>query len=252
MRRDLMRAFVKRTKVPRPIKVATLALDNLRRRIPTHQSIISLPEILECIYTHYREHMEDFIGATPRRFWEQVRPDDPKLESVSDVTQIEGWMDTTYPFVLHGDGGVYTRNTQASILTVSVKAILSESFENTIIPLMALPKHIRIEEADVSTSDNVWGACIHLLNACYDGVHPHTDHLGVDWPTNSHQSQLAGQEICQGNVRVVIWGIAGDLGFFGNELKFPKHGSNDPCWFCPASRRGEAPHSITDLARDAS
>ena len=32
------------------------------------------------------------------------------------------------------------------------------------------------------------------------------------------------------------WIIGGDLDWFGAQLKLPFHGSNRPCWLCPASR----------------
>ena len=62
---------------------------------------------------------------------------------LQDITSIPGWKDTTYPIILHGDGGVYTKKNSSSILTISIKSMLSKNFAGNIIPCFCLPKHIR-------------------------------------------------------------------------------------------------------------
>eukprot|EP00959_Pyramimonas_sp_CCMP1952_P354226 7421122-Pyramimonas_sp.AAC.1 len=85
-------------------------------------------------------------------------------------------------------------------------------------PMFALPKHIR-SYGDGDTSDEMWAALVHQLNACYDGRHPTTKHDGTPWDKDSLQAELPGKRICGGRSRIVIWSITGDLEFYSNELR---------------------------------
>ena len=73
------------------------------------------------------------------------------------------------------------------------------------------------------TAEELWTALMNMLNQCYDGKHE-------DGP-------WVGLPLCGGKVRLVVWVVTGDLEYLGNELKYPHFNSNDPCSFCPASRR---------------
>ena len=55
---------------------------------------------------------------------------------------------------------------------------------------------------------------IHLLNACWDGVHPSENHRGEAWAEGTPQSMLAGTPLCGGQVKIIIWVYTGDLDFF--------------------------------------
>ena len=255
MRRDMFRHFLKGAKVPRPLAIQNVfAMDNAHHLVEVEQSIISLNELLESVYTNYVTYFDLMMGESPREFWEQVRPDDPRLPSMADITRHEGWMDTTYPCILHGDGGVYTRKTESSVLVVSVKSMLSQRFGDDIIPGIVLPKHLRATTKNdgIDTAEELWRAYIHQLNAAYLGEHAATDHRGNDWPDGSPQSVLAGTPLCEGKVRVVIFLITGDLEYFGNELWYPHFNSNKPCWFCPVARPTSSQHQVLDFSRRAS
>ena len=73
------------------------------------------------------------------------------------------------------------------------------------------------------TAEELWKELVNMLNECYDGKHE-----GGPWD---------GLLLCGGKVRLVVWVVTGDLEFLGNELKYPHFNSNDPCSYCPASRR---------------
>ena len=85
----------------------------------------------------------EIFGKDPQKFWQQVSPDDPRLTYMEDITSIEGWEEMSYPIILHGDGGVYTKKNSSSILTVSIKSMLTRAFSGNVIPCFCLPKHIR-------------------------------------------------------------------------------------------------------------
>ena len=58
--------------------------------------------------------------------------------------------------------------------------------------------------------------------------------------------------LCEGNVRIVVVGITGDLDFLAKDLGLPHFNSKAAGWMCPASREAGAPHCLTDLSRLAS
>ena len=94
----------------------------------------------------WQKKPDDFVqlfGQKPRVFWDRVSPEDPRLTYMQDITCIAGWQDMCYPIILHGDGGAYTKKNASSILTVSIKSMLTESFKGNVIPCFCLPKHIR-------------------------------------------------------------------------------------------------------------
>jgi len=247
-RRDLLRHFCKFTTVPKPLVGNFTTLSKRHREEITQQSILSLPEVLEGLYVNHRDQLfNEFLGANPRQFWEALDPDDPKLATIAEVTATPGWQDITWPFVLHGDGGVYTRKTESSILVVSSKSLLSKDFECNIIPGFVLPKDIKARD----TADDMWTVFVHGLNSAFGGVHAMTDAHGNPWNAGSPQAALAGTPLCGGLVRIVLWILTGDLDFLSNDLRFPSYNSLSPCWFCPVSRVLGSPCNFMDWRTSA-
>lgn len=233
--------------LPRPVQIEVPCKDKWGHPDVTPQSVVNLAELTECMGSHYPTHFEVIFGTNPRGFWEALHDDDPKFLAINALRADPTWMDTTYPFVLHGDGGVYTKKTQSSIPTVSIKSLLSEPFQGNTLPIFCLPKDMR----SADTAGFMWRMAVHFLNACYDGVHPlKRDNEGNDWPADSPQARLAGRPILGGRARIVVWIVTGDLEFLGNELGFPHFNTTEPCWMCPVCRR-EGPYSLTDLSLDA-
>ena len=232
-RRDLLRRFCSSTTVPKPIAAYCRTVNRRGDIEISQQSVLSLPEVMESLWRHHPDKLfRDFLGGSPRRFWERLEPDDPNMSMLGDISTVENWRDITWPLVLHGDGGVYTRTTQSSILVVSVKSLLSKTFDCNIIPGFVLPKGFREDSA----ADDMWRVYVHGLNACHDGLHSESDVHGNMWPEGSPQSKLAGMSLCGGKVRLVVWILTGDLEFLSNELRFPRFDSLRPCWLCPISR----------------
>ena len=132
MRRGLLRAFCKECKVPRPLEIEVMAENKWQEVETSKQSIISLPEVLQSLWGQSRSRFDQMMGAKPRLFWEQLHRDDPRLSAMADLTSVPNWMDITYPCVLHGDAGAYAKKTQSSVLVVSLKSILADSFDDNI------------------------------------------------------------------------------------------------------------------------
>ena len=61
--------------------------------------MLSLNELLECLYTDYNDQFQSIVGENPTPFWDGVRADDPRLSVMTDITQNKGWQDTTYPLM---------------------------------------------------------------------------------------------------------------------------------------------------------
>lgn len=244
-RRDLLRQFMKRTTVPKCLLVRVPTLDKHNREEPTLQAVLQLPELLQALWENHKTLlMDQYLGQNPRGFWEACDSGDPRFQRMHAITDLPGWEDRTWPFILHGDGGVYAKKTQSSILTVSCKSMLSLRFKSNILPGFALPKHVRTAAA----ADGLWRSYIHGLNAAFIGVHPPQDAFGDCWPHGSPQATLAGTPICGGEIRIVIWVVTGDLEFFSNECRMAHFNSLEPCWLCPISRRPGTPFPITDLS----
>ena len=77
MRRDLYRRFCNRKRIANPIPIAVPALDKLGRREHVDQHCLSLPEMLENLWEHHNDHLEDLLGTNPRGFWEALDENDP-------------------------------------------------------------------------------------------------------------------------------------------------------------------------------
>ena len=251
MRRDLFSKLDIHNFLPEPLPVDVVAVNTVSQEIEVPQYVLSLPEVLESLWTHRRDHFHNMFGDAPRQFWDQIPEDDPKLVGMADLMKHDGWQDITYPFVVHGDGGTYSKKTESSVFVVSAKSMLAERFAGNIIPGIVLPKHVRKRGGDHDTADELWRAYIHGLNAAYDGIHPAKNHLGRDWPIGSRQAKLAGTALCGGRVRVVVFTLTGDLEYFALELRYPHFNSVRPCWLCNVCRNDLDPCRLTDLSLNA-
>ena len=107
-----------------------------------------------------------------------------------------GWQDCARPMILHGDGGVYTRKTESSILVVSMKSMLNIAFGKGLMPLLVLPKLIRRSEPGSDTAWELWEALIHQLNAAYHGEYRRVDSRNHPWPDESNEALLGGAPLC--------------------------------------------------------
>ena len=250
LRRDLFRKFVPSWDLPRPIAVAVEGRDRLDHDVEVDQHLLNPTQLVETVWQKYPEQWEQLIGSDPEGFWNSLRPDDPKLDALGGLRETPGWEACSYPFILHGDGGCYSRKTQESILIVSIKSMLTETFQENLIPAFVLPKGVRRKAGD-ATAEEMWAALVHQLNALFDGLHPRQDHRGSAWPPGSAEERWAGHPICEGRARIVIFAITGDLEYMGNELGLPHHNSNAPCMFCLVTRSKFAACHATDCRRDA-
>ena len=115
--------------------------------------------MIESIWRNHPGKFGQLFGSNPRTFWEQLPADDPKL-ALGQLTCLDNWQDITYPFIVHGDGGVYSRKTESSLLVVSAKSMLAAPFQSSLIPVFALPKLVRAREAGdgADTSTELWRA----------------------------------------------------------------------------------------------
>ena len=251
LRRDLFRHFAPDWNLPWPTPVATEALDPLGRPIEVDQYVLNPAQMFESIWQEYPGHWNELVGENPADFWNCLRPEDPKLDALAALRATPGWEQCYYPFIIHGDGGTYTRKTQQSILIVSCKSMLSEELSDNLFPGFVLPSGVRKYNVLDETADELWESYVHLLNACAEGRHPRVDHRNRPWPPGSREARDAGKLLCEGKFRLIVFCVAGDMEFYSNELRYPHFNSNFPCLFCPAGRGPLALHLLTDCRRDA-
>ena len=91
--------------------------------------------IVASMWENFRLVFDVMFGSNPRAFWEQVRSDDPKLLAMSDITCELGWMDRVWPIQVHGDGAMYSKKSEDSVIGLQWKSMLVN--DDWILPIFA-------------------------------------------------------------------------------------------------------------------
>ena len=91
------------------------------------------------------------------------------------------WADRTYPYILHGDGAVFTKKDGNTLFTVSMRSLLANKFDMNVVPLFTVPKACRTTTDEHNTTDVLWEHVVHILNAAFRGNHPAFDPQGNPW-----------------------------------------------------------------------
>ena len=158
---------------------------------------------MECMIQVMSTMFDDFIGNNIEECWRGVRADDPKFISVKDqLTAKHDWQKRVIQFLIHDDGGAFTHSKE-SLLSISMKCLLSSPFGcNTIIPLFTIVKSActNIISCTHASAHVLWKKIVFLLNCGFDGVHPLVDDDDVEWPINSHELKYAGQPFAGVNI----------------------------------------------------
>ena len=250
-RRDMMRRFCSRLVVPPPMYVAVPLKTKALAEVAGTQAVLNPLEVMQSIYTNYPgEFKRLFVPTSPRSFWAQVLPDDPRLTLYrDDMDRIPGWRDRAIPFLLHGGGAQFVTKTANSLMCGQWKSMLAENFSDSIFPLCAVPKDVAVKKynAHQSTMDIIWTEIVHLFNAGYKGRHPDVDSTGRPWARHTRRHELAGTAFLDGDYFLVFWGGLGDLEWLSNHWRLPHFNSLEPCWYCAASRREGTQYPITSV-----
>ena len=251
-RRDLLRAFCGSMAVAKPIEITVPMKSKLNVVRPHPTSMISPTLFIESIYTKYPlvfEHM--FTGMPPRTFWEKVDPSDPKFLSLGDELKgKQNWQDRAIPYIIHGDGAIFTAKDGNTLLTVSMRSLLAKRFKSTILPFFSIPKVVRADGDDDCVLV-MWKMLVHFLNGAFAGKHPELDHEGDPWPRGPLRD-AAGADFVGNKFFFVLWSIQGDLEYLSNELHMPHFNAVRPCSFCAVSRAPGDPSPLTDCSLAAS
>ena len=88
--------------------------------------------MFDVLYHRHYNIFERLIGTNPRRFWEQIRPDDPKFGNLQDMLLIENWQDQFIPYVIHGDKAQFTNKGNDSLLSIQWTSLLVDDFTDPI------------------------------------------------------------------------------------------------------------------------
>ena len=254
-RRDLLRRFCGDVEVPKPYELSIPVSNKRKEIIWAHTSILPLTALVDCLWSKYHGVFVRMFGNSPRIFWNSVSPDDPKLKRLRVMTEVLGWQDIYYPYLIHGDAGRFTNKNSNSLMVVSVKGLLGTKFDLGVVPLFALPKSagasVEIDGVVHSTFARLWKQAVAFLNALFAGIHLEHDIDEKNFPGALHLARLAGQLICGGRAKFVCWGICGDMDFLSNDLELPHFNAVEPCMFCPISRSLDSAFPLTDMRLDA-
>ena len=157
--------------------------------------VINPMAVLETVFQNYPTAFDDYVGTGFEEFWNQVRPDDPKLINIqADMARIPDWKKKAMPYLIHGDGAVFT-TTKESLVCVSMKCLLAQSFAGSMLPLMCQVKGActNLSEFTHDTMIELWSLIVHFLIYAYQGIHAPKDEGGDDWPPGSFESEWAGK-----------------------------------------------------------
>ena len=258
-RRDLLRSFLPTEELPSLTLVKAPTKDKFGNKSWQGQFVMNPCTLLHTLYTSYRSEFEKMVvSIPPRQFWNQVDPRDPKFARLASMLAIPDWRDRAVPYLLHGDGAVFTKKNQNSLLGVQFSSLLADKTAPiNIFPLFAVAKECRTTIAfgdgeSCETLGPLWDAAIHYLNALYNGLHEKVDQLGQPWAKGTFEYKLArgDRRICGGEYFFVCWGLTHDLEYESNELKLAHFASARPCKNCGVEQRDGTATPITDLRRD--
>ena len=173
-------------------------------------------------------------------FWNQVRPDDPRLINNPITAQLD-WKRRAVPLVLHGDGASFTMKNN-KLLAISFGFLLGAGWSWRSSFLVACFTTINRTYASrhgglpKDTWHIIWLYIVHAFTALFDGTHPPLDPYGNEWPLGSRSRELAGKKICGGRWLGVVWVLAHDQEYGSNELKEPHFNGTCPCKHCRCNR----------------
>ena len=195
-RRDMLRRFCKNMRVTRPLTMM-VAMKNKALVVGEYPlSILSPFEFADNIFEKYPNLFARIFGTSDLRgFWNQVKPNDPRLSTMADVMLLPDWRDRVIPYTLHGDGAPFNKKGQLSIISLSWRGYLSD----LIIPLVNLVSSARANHGTEFDTLSVACAVIALLfNYCRWGKHGTEDPWHRQWGEGTQQYRLRHKLLCAG------------------------------------------------------
>ena len=112
VRRDIERQLFSKIPFSKPCEISTMAINSKSNEtIPVKVSCF-LPHLVIDSLSHYQcEHDAVFRVGLLERFWNSVRPNDPKLVALFAETSItHDELKSVVPLLVHGDGVEYLEN----------------------------------------------------------------------------------------------------------------------------------------------
>jgi hypothetical protein len=199
-----------------------------------------LQDYLPCLEKHWNVQFEETLGATSEAvqdFWGKCSLEDPKFHE-HPMLQIPSWQTLFLPFFVHSDAAEFCD--RDSITVTSFSPVLGRGDSRDLKMLhWAWPKSAETKSLDEGSLEEHWLVTLWDLEACFSGKRPKVDHRGRAFKGNqAWRAKLADKDILANKMRIVLWGILGDLDFFFKDLG-TKHwnaaGEGGMCNFCPAN-----------------
>ena len=166
-------------------------------------------------------------------FWTIVEArHDPRLLDHPMKSTI-GWKRTYVPLSLHGDAAPITKIGKAgskSMDVYSTSGLLGVGTTRALTLYTFGLFTTREVKENKSTMSVIWATLMWSLQAASNGKFPTHD---VD---GNALSEPAGKPLA-GDVRSVLWSLKADLDHWAKAYGLTHYNANDPCGYCPASRK---------------
>ena len=101
----------------------------------------------------------------------------------------------------------------------------------------AIFEHSKAKEADIKTEDEIGRVILWSLKALAAGKWHTHDHLGHEYPADSAEGRLAGQDLA-GGYFCIVWLLKSDLDYACNHLHLRHYSAAMSCDLCPCTRHG--------------
>ena len=240
--RDLGRKVFEHVQVPETFEVKVPAMLPKSDRSAPGEAVagVLLPhDWVHRLSVHFEDAFQRVFGSDRvAEFWRNQDLMDPKLVH-HPLLQVADFKRLFVPLWVHGDGAEHQNNDSLCIVSfcsvLGVRCTKDRKLYVTSWPKVCAASRRRGDGAD-TWRDVLWPVLAWSFNACFDGVHPSTDHNGVAWPAGSERAQLAGAPLCVGRLRFFIYGFQGDLEYMCNDLDMPHYQRDNFCWMCTCGR----------------
>ncbi len=192
---------------------------------------------------HANGFAESILGSTSdcKRFWNNVRPDDPKLHK-NPMLKVKGWNDKFNPLLLHADKGPHTKHDSIhTIHMYSLNALeqrLGIDFSSLLlcaIPAQCLVTKKKCIELGITftsemeeTMETVGRHLAWSFNCLFDGRAGTKDADGRVY----RQPGI----IAEGKSRYIVWQAPADCEHLSLEYGLPNYNSNSPCMRCHCNK----------------
>lgn len=251
VQRDLQVLHFKNLASPEPFLVKTKVKckdESGQPQLKAHSLPVLLPH--EWVHSIDKKEMHHILGQEAAAlFWQGIDLKRPRFQACPDWRKSYKNLkrDAPIPFLLHGDSAPHSE--VDSLMCISMRALTSElSVAESQLLLFASPKGC-LERQTVAA---VMKTLTWSFQALDKNTFPSKDPWGNPLQEKERRN-MAGQPILPNKKRCMLFGLIGDLEWYGDEFGMPRAMADMPCGYCQADQHDERPFNdfrATALWRD--